>query len=97
MSKTVTTKAPVRATWVCLSLAWAFFLIPFPGLGVGVGGPLNLAALILAIVVMAKGDTMGGLIPMLLALIVSPVVYFIGLGLFSMFFVHGMAALNEIH
>jgi len=96
MNQAAKTKPPVRATWVCLCLAWVFFLIPVPGLGVGVGGPLNLAALILAIVVMAKGSTMEGLIPMLLALIVSPLVWFLGIGIFSMFFVGGMAALNEI-
>jgi len=79
------TSGPVLATWLCLSLAWAFFLIPIPGLGIAVGMPLCLVSLILSIVVLAKGNTSGGLVPLLLTLIASPIVWVLGLGLFAMF------------
>ncbi|HZH44276.1 MAG TPA: hypothetical protein VEY50_09365 [Lysobacter sp.] len=83
-TETVTTtprSAPVKATWVCLILAWVLFLIPLPGAGVFVGWPLNLVAFILAIVVMARGFTRKGLIPLIASLVVSPIVYFIGWGI----------------
>jgi hypothetical protein len=78
-----TRTAPVKATWICLVIAWVLFLIPLPGLGLFVGWPLNLVAFILAIVVMARGKTAGGLIPLLASIIVSPIVYFIGLAIFG--------------
>ena len=74
-----TRTAPVKATWICLIIAWVLFLIPLPGAGLFVGWPLNLVAFILAIVVMARGKTAGGLIPLLASIIVSPIVYFVGL------------------
>jgi hypothetical protein len=52
--------------------------VPFPGTGVFLGWPLNLVAFILAIVAMAKGGTRKGLMQLVLTLIVSPVVYFVG-------------------
>ena len=75
----LTRTAPVKATWICLIIAWVLFLIPLPGAGLFVGWPLNLVAFILAIVVMARGKTAGGLIPLLASIIVSPIVYFVGL------------------
>ena len=75
--------APVTATWVCLVVAWVLFLIPIPGAGLFVGWPLNLAAFILAIVVMARGFTGKGMIPLLASLVVSPIVYFIGIAVLA--------------
>ena len=77
----LTRTAPVKATWICLIIAWVLFLIPLPGAGLFVGWPLNLVAFILAIVVMTRGKTAGGLIPLLASIIVSPIVYFVGLAL----------------
>lgn len=59
------------------------FLIPFPGLGLFLGWPLNLAAFMLAIVAMSTGGAMKGLLQLMGSLIVSPVVYFIGLAIFA--------------
>lgn len=75
--------APVKATWICLAIAWLLFIIPIPGVGLFVGWPLNLVAFILAIVVMARGRTAGGLIPLIASIVVSPIVYFIGLAVFG--------------
>lgn len=75
--------APIKATWVCLVLAWVLFLVPVPGAGLFVGWPLNLVAFILAIVVMARGRTAGGLIPLICSIVVSPIVYFVGLAIFG--------------
>lgn len=78
-----TPNAPVVGTWITLILAWILFLAPIPGLGLFIGWPLNLVAFILAIVVMSRGRTAQGLIPLILSLVVSPVVYFVGLGIFG--------------
>ncbi|GAA5004802.1 hypothetical protein FNZ56_06750 [Pseudoluteimonas lycopersici] len=75
--------APIKATWVCLIVAWVLFLVPIPGAGLFVGWPLNLVAFILAIVVMARGFTSKGLIPLLASLVVSPIIYFIGIAVLA--------------
>lgn len=71
-----------RAAWICLAIAWVTFLVPFPGLGLFIGWPLNLVAFILAIVAMAKSGAGAGLWQLLASLIASPLVYFIGLAVF---------------
>lgn len=75
--------APTKAVWIILALAWICFLIPFPGLGMFLGWPLNLVAFILAIVVIARGRTGAGITQLICTLIVSPIVYFIGLAIFT--------------
>lgn len=75
--------APIKATWITLVIAWILFLLPIPGVGLFVGGTLNLVAFILAIVVMARGRTVGGLIPLISSLVLSPIIYFIGLAIFG--------------
>ena len=72
---------PIKATWICLAIAWVLFLLPIPGAGLFVGWPLNLVAFILAIVVMTRGYTAKGLIPLIASLIVSPIIYFIGVSI----------------
>jgi Na+/H+ antiporter NhaD/arsenite permease-like protein len=81
MNDVVPNKAPVMAGWLTLGATWLLFLIPFPGLGL-VGWVANLAAFILAIIVMSKGETAQGIGQLVCSLVVSPIVYFIGLVLF---------------
>ncbi|WP_353980947.1 hypothetical protein [Salinicola endophyticus] len=73
--------APVKAVWALLIVTWLCFLVPLPGLGVFVGWPLNLVAFIVAIVVITRGRTGMGITQLIVSLIVSPVIYFIGLGI----------------
>lgn len=80
-----------KAAWIVLMIAWACFLIPFPGLGLFVGWPLNLVAFILAIVAMANGGAMKGIIQLILSLVGSPIVYLIGTALF----VAGVGAMGQ--
>jgi hypothetical protein len=72
-----------KAAWVCLAVAWLMFLVPFPGTGLFIGWPLNLVAFILAIVAMSKMGASAGLWQLLASLIVSPIVYFVGIGIFA--------------
>jgi uncharacterized membrane protein len=77
-------KPPVRAGWICLFIAWVLFLLPIPGLGI-IGWALNLAAFIISIIVMVKGRVAAGVAQMVCALAVSPIMYFIGLGILGHF------------
>ena len=73
-------KPPVKAGWMCLIAAWTFFLIPIPGVGI-IGWALNLAAFIIAIIVMVKGRIGAGVALLVCAFVVSPLIYFVGLGI----------------
>lgn len=71
------------AAWLMLGIAWLCFLIPFPGLGLFLGWPLNLVAFILAVVAMAKGGAGKGIAQLLLSLVASPLVYLVGVVVFA--------------
>lgn len=75
--------AAPKAAWFCLAIAWVCFILPIPGIGLFIGWPLNLVAFILAIVAMAKRGVMGGLLQLIASLVVSPIVYFIGLAVLA--------------
>ena len=65
---------------MCLIAAWTFFLIPIPGVGI-IGWALNLAVFIIAIIVMVKGRVGAGVVLLVCAFVVSPLIYFVGLGI----------------
>ncbi len=71
---------PVKAGWICLAIAWALFLIPVPGIG-PIGWALNVAAFIISIINMVKGRVGAGVAQLVCVLVVSPAVYFVGLGI----------------
>ncbi|WP_157267074.1 OB-fold protein [Stenotrophomonas bentonitica] len=71
------------AAWLMLGIAWLCFLIPFPGLGMFLGWPLNMVAFILAVVAMAKGGAGKGIAQLLLSLVASPLVYLVGVVVFA--------------
>lgn len=71
------------AAWLLLGIAWLCFLIPFPGLGMFLGWPLNLVAFVLAVVAMAKGGAGKGVAQLLLSLVAPPVVYLVGVVVFA--------------
>jgi hypothetical protein len=66
-----------------LGIAWLCFLIPFPGLGMFLGWPLNMVAFILAVVAVAKGGAGKGIAQLLLSLVASPLVYLVGVVVFA--------------
>ena len=81
MSEAITSKAPVAAGWITLGVTWLLFLVPIPGLGL-LGWVTNLVAFILAIIVMTRDEVAHGAGQLVCSLVVSPIVYFIGLVLF---------------
>ena len=81
MNETIPNTAPVKAGWIVLGIAWLLFLVPIPGLGV-LGWIINLAALVIAIVVIAKDEVAHGVGQLVCSIVVSPIIYLIGLVLF---------------
>ena len=69
---------PVVSTWICLIAAWLFLgsSIPFT---VFIGLPVNIAALVLGAVCLARGGLMTGLLVFILGTIGSLLVYMVGL------------------
>ncbi|MDH4571122.1 hypothetical protein [Salinicola acroporae] len=82
-SADATKSAPVKAVWALLIVAWICFLLPVPGIGLFVGCPLNFVAFIVAIVVITRGRTGMGITQLIVSLVVSPIIYFIGLAIFG--------------
>ncbi|MFC0267597.1 hypothetical protein [Kushneria aurantia] len=72
-------RTPAKLVWLLLVLAWGAFMVPRVGTGVLLGWPLNLAAFCLAIVVIARGGRLVGGIQLALSVVVSPLVYLLGL------------------
>ena len=72
----------VLPAWILLIIAWLCFLVPIPGPGL-IGMVLVLAADILAIVTLVKGRTLQGVILLLCGVLLSPVVYAIGLAILT--------------
>ncbi len=83
--------APIKAGWICLLVTWGLFLIPIPGFGL-IGWTINFAAFIVAIVVIARGQAMMGIVQIISSIVVSPLIYFIGLSL--MVFILGTQTSN---
>lgn len=71
----------VKLIWLLLVLAWVAFIVPRAGSGLLIGWPLNIAAFCLAIVVIRRGRHLMGGIQLAAALVISPLVYLLGLGL----------------
>jgi len=86
---------PIGATWICLAIGWLFFLLPLPGLSISAGSTMCFVAFILSIVVLAKGNTSGGLVTLLLTIVASPIVYAIGWGIFALLVQKGMMDLHD--
>ena len=75
-------KAPVKAMWICMIIAWVFFLLPIPGT-IFIAGPVNLAAFILAIICLVRSNVLHGVLGLIGTSIGSTIIYFIGLALFA--------------
>lgn len=71
-------QVPMKAGWICLAIAWVFFLLPIPVLSFLGGALFATIALVISIVALVQGMTAPGLTQLLVNLIGSPIVYFIG-------------------
>lgn len=71
----------VKLIWFLLVLAWVAFIVPRAGSGLLIGWPLNIAAFCLAILVIRRGRHLMGGLQIAAAVVISPLVYLLGLGL----------------
>ncbi|MCL2831441.1 MAG: hypothetical protein FWD77_12015 [Betaproteobacteria bacterium] len=83
-------KAPVKAMWIVMVLAWVFFLLPLPGTGIFIAGPLNLAAFILAIICLTRSSVAQGVMGLIGTLVVSSLLFMFGGALMIGSALHGM-------
>jgi len=72
--------APVATTWKVLLASWLCFLLPIPFLGL-VGSILSFAGLILAIMVLIRGETKPGVIQLVCWALVTPIAWAAGWGI----------------
>ncbi|MBX3702492.1 MAG: hypothetical protein KF822_01825 [Steroidobacteraceae bacterium] len=80
-------KAPdtslVKPAWIVLIVGWVIMLLPIPMTGWLGGVIAGIGGCILAIVNLVRGVVGIGIVQLLCALIVTPIVYWIGLAIFG--------------
>ncbi len=76
-SITAAPEGPVKALWICMIIAWILFLLPIPGAGM-LAAPVNLAAFVLAIVCIVKGNIGQGIIGLIGTTIGAGITYWLG-------------------
>jgi hypothetical protein len=73
----------VKPAWIVLIVGWAIMLLPIPMTGWLGGIIAGIGGCILAIVNLARGVVGMGIAQLLCALVVTPIVYWIGLAIFG--------------
>lgn len=73
----------VKTTWIVLIIGWVIMLVPIPFTGWIGWIVAGVAGCVLAIVNMVRGVVGIGVAQLLCALIVTPIVYWIGLAIFG--------------
>lgn len=73
----------VKPTWIVLIVGWLIMLIPFPGTGLIGALVAGTAGFILAVVNLIRGVVGIGILQMICALIVTPIVYFITAAIYT--------------
>jgi len=76
------TARPLKTIWMLLIISWVLFLLPFCGISF-VGWILNFMAFRNCIQVISLGNKTGGLVPLLSSLTLSPIMFIIGLLMFT--------------
>lgn len=87
-------RAPVAAMWICMILAWFFFIIPVP-FTVFLAGPLNIAAFVLAIICLVRSRILHGVLGLIGTIVVSGICYMIGLTLTAAALAVGGGAMGQ--
>lgn len=73
----------VKPAWIVLIVGWAIMLLPIPMTGWLGGVIAGIGGCILAIVNLVRGVVGIGIVQLLCALVVTPIVYWIGLAIFG--------------
>lgn len=83
IAERVPDRSLVKTTWIVLVVGWLLMLVPFPGtgiLGIVIAG---VAGFIMAIVNLVRGVVGTGIVQLIGAMVVTPIIYFISLAIFS--------------
>lgn len=72
----------IKKTWILLSIVWVLCLVPIPFTSL-IAIVINLAALIMAIVVLVRGETKHGVGLLLSVLVLTPILYLFGALIFA--------------
>lgn len=72
----------IRSTWILLAIIWLLCLVPIPLTGT-IALVMNLAALVMTIVVLAKGETKHGVMQLLSVFLLTPAFYLLGAIIFA--------------
>lgn len=75
--------APVKAAVICLILAWIFALLPIPFISMMGMIAMNIVAFILAVICLTKSAVKPGVGVLVGSLVVTPLMYFLGLAVLS--------------
>ncbi len=73
----------VKPAWIVLIVGWVIMLLPIPMTGWLGGVIAGIGGCILAIVNLVRGVVGIGIVQLLCALVVTPIVYWIGLAIFG--------------
>ena len=73
----------VKPAWIVLIVGWVIMLLPIPMTGWLGGVIAGIGGCILAIVNLVRGVVGIGVVQLLCALVVTPIVYWIGLAIFG--------------
>lgn len=83
--------APLKAAWICLGMAWFACLLPIPGLSTLAATVFNIAAIVLAIIVIVRKRIAAGIVLLVCATLGTAIVYFAGAALGAVLFVSMLA------
>ncbi len=72
----------IKSTWILLAIIWLLCLVPIPLTGT-IALVMNLAALVMTIVVLVKGETKHGVMQLLSVFLLTPAFYFFGAIIFA--------------
>jgi hypothetical protein len=73
----------VKPAWIVLIVGWVIMLLPIPMTGWLGGVIAGIGGCVLAIVNLVRGVVGIGIVQLLCALVVTPIVYWIGLAIFG--------------
>ncbi|HXV39388.1 MAG TPA: hypothetical protein VD701_00320 [Steroidobacteraceae bacterium] len=73
----------VKPAWIVLIVGWVIMLLPIPMTGWLGGVIAGIGGCILAIVNLVRGVVGIGIVQLLCALVVTPIIYWIGLAIFG--------------
>ena len=87
-SNAVAIKVPdrslVKKTWIVLVVGWLLMLVPLPGTGILGLIVAGIAGFVMAVVNIVRGVVGAGILQLIGAMVVTPVLYFIILALFGL-------------